>query len=134
MEWLKIFLYSFYFQANKTEKRYHFLCKLFVFTQCSISLTQTDLSEHGERKWQDICLSFVHTPAPDPVEDPEGNVYLLLIFGKIYWFFNFLFSNAQVMHCTMPAAFTTQRNPQMNMNLPPIIWIWVILAWKRVFK
>ena len=74
MEWLKIFLYSFYFQANQTEKRYHFLCKLFVFTQCSISLTQTDLSEHGERKWQDICLGFVHTPAPDPVEDPDGNV------------------------------------------------------------
>ena len=60
----------YYFQANKTTERYEILCKLFILTQCSLSITQSDILNFKERKWEDICLSF--TIKPDPLTDPEG--------------------------------------------------------------
>ena len=38
------------------------LCKLFIFSQCSITLTIWDYRNLKKRAWKDICLDFTQEP------------------------------------------------------------------------
>ena len=70
-------------QANKTGSTYDPLCRLFVLSQCAMTMTASDFLYFGQKQWVDVCLDFVHDP-PDPENDPNGEtlpkvtMYLLL--------------------------------------------------------
>ena len=61
--------YSLTFEFSKENQATETLCKLFILSQCSISLTETDMLLHDKRVWTDVCLEYVHPP-PNSTEDP----------------------------------------------------------------
>ena len=56
-------------------KRTQILCKLFILSQCPITLSVWEYRNIGMRKWTDICLDFTKAP-----NDTKGTSFSLFIF------------------------------------------------------
>ena len=50
-------------QEGAEGESYEVLCKIFVLSQCALSITESDMLNFQERKWDDICLNYTKTPS-----------------------------------------------------------------------